>query len=339
MIDTFILEEDVVFFNYHLEKNNILHSRSQYATDSMVLLRIPYPWDSAWADSVETILKSNPKQVIVFVVELHHSSAHWITQHPTLEYYINGMIYGQPTIQQHFFMDWFSRPRDFYSRRENILNGIHNNDIPDCFTVNALLGRRKPHRDLVYNGLKDNPNVTMTYMNTHYNVTDSVQDPTQFIWEGVPQSVNYTIDQIEYDGEQISLSHVIPATVYKNTYWCLVAETNHQTGYVFLTEKIVKPILAKKPFIIAGNPKSLEMLRILGFKTFAHLIDESYDLEVDLTSRINKVIDVTNNLTLLNSNKVRAMHEQIQEIVEHNYRVMMETDWQNINLSQCIISS
>lgn len=330
----YCFDEDVSFFNYILEKDSIPYTRSQSPTNSVVLLHTPYPWTLSWANKVETVLQSNPRRVIVFVTELHEPVSNWIIQHPNLEYYSAGIVYRRSTIKQHYYMDWFAITRDFYQNREHILSDVWSSKVRDTVTVNALLGRKKPHRDIVYAGLKDNPNVVMTYMHTQHSITSNVQDPNQFVWEGKPQSVNWTIDKIDYDGEQVSLSQVIPTSIYKNTSWCLVAETNYHSGYIFFTEKIAKPILAKKPFIIAGNPHSLPVLHALGFKTFSNLIDESYDSIEDMDVRMSTVVSVTNYLTSMPPAKVRAMHDHIQLIVEHNYRVMMDTDWQRTNLDK-----
>jgi hypothetical protein len=44
-----------------------------------------------------------------------------------------------------------------------------------------------------------------------------------------------------------------------------------------MTEKTAKPIWAKRLFVMFGTPGFLKKLHELGFKTFDHVIDESYD--------------------------------------------------------------
>jgi hypothetical protein len=58
-----------------------------------------------------------------------------------------------------------------------------------------------------------------------------------------------------------------------------------QSGGAFLTEKTFKPIKHGQPFVIVGAPGSLKALRALGYRTFDHAIDNSYDLETDNTRR------------------------------------------------------
>ena len=44
------------------------------------------------------------------------------------------------------------------------------------------------------------------------------------------------------------------------------------------------------PFFVVGNPHTLKKIKRLGFKTFSMLWDESYDNELDLNTRIEKII-------------------------------------------------
>ena len=44
-----------------------------------------------------------------------------------------------------------------------------------------------------------------------------------------------------------------------------------------LTEKIFKPMMLEKPFVVNGTKGYLKELKRLGFKTFSDVIDESYD--------------------------------------------------------------
>lgn len=76
---------------------------------------------------------------------------------------------------------------------------------------------------------------------------------------------------------------------YSNGMIELVTET--ETDMFFITEKIIKPIQAKIPFVVIGSYKFLYNLRKLGFKTFDSIIDESYDQEIDLNIRIERAFE------------------------------------------------
>lgn len=89
---------------------------------------------------------------------------------------------------------------------------------------------------------------------------------------------------------------------------------NTHRRYGFITEKTFKPISMGHPFTVIGNNKTLEMLRLFGFRTFQHAgIDESYDLEVDDHKRLQMVLDET-----LRVSKEGFHRRAASEIVRHN---------------------
>ena len=53
-----------------------------------------------------------------------------------------------------------------------------------------------------------------------------------------------------------------------------------------LTEKAFKPMLNARPFVLLGSAGSLHLLRAMGFRTFASLINESYDAINDGQQRV-----------------------------------------------------
>jgi hypothetical protein len=122
----------------------------------------------------------------------------------------------------------------------------------------------------------------------------------------------------------MSLSQVVPISVYNQTHYSLVAETNFSNSYNFYTEKIVKPIMAGRLFIAIAGQGYLEFLRSLGFKTFNNIIDESYDQEKDNVRRWTMALD---QFEILCSQDPDQIQNQIADIVNHNQRTMLETDW------------
>ncbi len=70
--------------------------------------------------------------------------------------------------------------------------------------------------------------------------------------------------------------------------WNVVTETVFYDEKLHLTEKIFKPIVTKRPFILVAAAGNLAYLKSYGFKTFDRWIDESYDNETDHDVRIQK---------------------------------------------------
>jgi hypothetical protein len=80
----------------------------------------------------------------------------------------------------------------------------------------------------------------------------------------------------------------IPEHLYTHSYCNLVLETffdADQSNGAFVTEKTYKCIKFGQPFVIIGTPNSLQCLRDDGYRTFDHVIDNSYDSITDNQQR------------------------------------------------------
>ena len=88
--------------------------------------------------------------------------------------------------------------------------------------------------------------------------------------------------------------HFYNPTWYAQTNFSMVSEARVQwptrsATARFVTEKTFKPIAAQHPFVVYGTPGTLTYLHELGFETFGHVIDESYDHVTDSVSRLQAI--------------------------------------------------
>jgi len=83
---------------------------------------------------------------------------------------------------------------------------------------------------------------------------------------------------------------------YTDTYFSLVTETVHKYPYSFRTEKIWKPIAIGHPWIAVANQGFYRDMRNLGFQTFGHVIDESFDLIENNQDRLERVSQLVRDL-------------------------------------------
>ena len=104
--------------------------------------------------------------------------------------------------------------------------------------------------------------------------------------------------------------------------WCTIvseAQYNDSQGSVFLSEKTFKPIACSHPFQILGAKGSLKELKKLGYLTFGHLFDESYD-ELDNIERMELIVD---NCRSLADNRDALQHfKWMKARVEYNRNVL-----------------
>ena len=116
----------------------------------------------------------------------------------------------------------------------------------------------------------------------------------------------------------------------------IVGETYLDHPGVFFTEKTIKPIISKCPFIILGQPGSLTELRKLGFKTFGPLIDESYDLIQDHDERMLAVANEVLRLSELSDSDFGGIKEQTIEVCEHNFHNLHNFSDRAFNINDLI---
>jgi len=87
---------------------------------------------------------------------------------------------------------------------------------------------------------------------------------------------------------------IVDGEAYRDTYFSLVTETVFNYPYSFRTEKIWKPVAVGHPFIAVANAGFYKGLHRMGFKTFGHVVDESFDNidnNQDRIERINQVVE------------------------------------------------
>ena len=89
---------------------------------------------------------------------------------------------------------------------------------------------------------------------------------------------------------------LIDGEAYRDTYFSLVTETVFNYPYSFRTEKIWKPIAVGHPWIAVANRGFYKDLQNLGFKTFSHVIDESFDMIDNNQDRIERIATVVEDL-------------------------------------------
>lgn len=291
---------------------------------NLALFHIPFPYNTKFEQEIDTALIQHD-HIAIIGSELHLNTVDFITryQHPKITFFLCGFINGITAPQ---WMDWFSTSVAFY-KQNNILDQL-TPYIPKTKIFDILLGQPKPHRTHIYNYINHNElndRVVMTYMK---DFTKSIQqqDESGWIWESEPtvNEFKWTVTMVEYHGFELSLSQIIPINIYNQTAYTIVAETTFDNHYSFYTEKIVKPILAERLFLVLGGQHYLRNLRSMGFKTFDTIVDESYDDEADNNTRFGMVCEEMRKLI---NRPQQEVLDSIRPITEHNRKVMLETDW------------
>jgi hypothetical protein len=116
--------------------------------------------------------------------------------------------------------------------------------------------------------------------------------------------------------------------IYKQIPIEIVCETSESEDSSTTTEKMFRPVLYRRPFLLISGRGRLAEYRNphqyfgehLTLRTFNHVISDAYDLDEGLP-RVDHVFDILYDL--INTGKIHTLLEQCQEDIEHNYQTAM----------------
>lgn len=112
---------------------------------------------------------------------------------------------------------------------------------------------------------------------------------------------------------------------YTKSLVSIITETLCYDEAVTETEKTLKAIAHKQPFILVAAPKALHYLRSHGYQTFSQWWDESYDEVEDHYDRIVAIGKVCQDINSWDRNKKAQFLEESKQILQHNYDKMKST--------------
>ncbi len=114
---------------------------------------------------------------------------------------------------------------------------------------------------------------------------------------------------------------------HSDAYFNFVIESE-LTGPVRLTEKVFKAIKNCQPFVIAGACGSIQQLREMGYRTFDHVVDHSYDSIEDTTQRWEAVC--AEMCRIAKSKKTHSMYVDCKDDLIHNQTLFLNKEPENI---------
>lgn len=143
------------------------------------------------------------------------------------------------------------------------------------------------------------------------------------------------LEQAPYYSDQLSQQQrndhsQTPEYYHSDAYCNIVIETHFdadQSGGTFLTEKTFKPIKHGQLFFIAGPAGSLQALRKLGYRTFDHLLDNSYDQIADNTQRWQKLLGSIKQA----QSQLPELYKRAQNDIRYNQQLFLQPKTERLN--------
>jgi len=136
---------------------------------------------------------------------------------------------------------------------------------------------------------------------------------------------NYGIPNSDIDGD-VGVPNDVASlgshSVWQETFVNVVTET--VTHGKFLSEKIWKPIIGKRPFMLVGPPRSFDQLHDWGFKTFNDFWNEEYnDFEED--EQIEDICALLRILDGMSIVQLKNLYAEMQPILDYNHKHFFTT--------------
>lgn len=205
-----------------------------------------------------------------------------------------------------------------YLRDANLLDQALWTNLDPTIGVGTLINGQGTTR-LTYNGQNAlHIQIPAHYLPAKYEAEryqDSVTDLKDIVMEPSFDRIKKFLFKNEWGDVYLN------SEAYLDTYFSLVTETAFVINHSFRTEKIWKPIAIGHPFIVASTQGYYRDLKNLGFRTFSHLIDESFDTIDDPQDRIERISAVVKDLC---QQDLPAFITAADEVCKYNQQLLEE---------------
>jgi hypothetical protein len=128
----------------------------------------------------------------------------------------------------------------------------------------------------------------------------------------------WIVDQVPVGGDLSARFGFHEYKLWQSSFMHIVNETVFYEPKLHLTEKIFKPIVAQRPFLLVAAPGNLAYLRNYGFKTFGAWIDESYDVIQDPDKRLDAIAGEIKRVQAMSLPNLRQLLAEMTPVLEHN---------------------
>lgn len=110
--------------------------------------------------------------------------------------------------------------------------------------------------------------------------------------------------------------------LYKDIFIDILSESHVMGNTFFPTEKTIRPMWLKKPFIIFGSRNYLDYLTQMGFRTFNDFWSEDYD-GYDGRDRFIMILNLIDDLAKKSKLELQQMYWDMQYTLDHNYNLLL----------------
>lgn len=123
------------------------------------------------------------------------------------------------------------------------------------------------------------------------------------------------------------------ASFYQNSFMSVLTESSAVGPGCYISEVVFKAIVFMHPFMILGQPRTLEILREWGFDTFDDVFDNSYDLEDDMFKRTEMVLHQMEIINKLSPEELKEKTLELKDRLVYNKNRYFSREFKEITKS------
>ena len=212
--------------------------------------------------------------------------------------------YDETTIPNKLFLSWNRRHK------------AHRNMLAVLFNKNNLLDRSYFSMSREEPEFPDRKfeDIFETYWLEAFNLTsDDVMD--------LVNKLPLVVDGKTAINDMIKINQSSSENFYKDSLISVITETNFLENEISMTEKSIKPVKEKHPFIMVGVKGTLKAYHGLGYKTFSDFWSEDYDNIEHGWARLREIIKICNEIAQWDDAKILDFKEKVKPIVDHNFQI------------------
>ena len=342
-------KRNILFFEIsrgELEFKRILKTYQTWVIDNNVnilLANIADPTHEVGFKKLYNIIqKSDLKNYVHFIDSNIILKKYWKTQ--TFDFFIEEIISFGEDMERELFGYGSNNELGYVSEKieENELDNFRNKKF---LSFNRVLSTRYHRSKLFFDYFRFNlhkDNYFSFLQNENfYDGTDwfqGLKDDNEYKHEFMDDCISklpITLDTNDWKGgySGFRTNDTFKKELFLNSCINIVTETSFQYNELFLSEKILKPIVMYQPFIVFSSVHYLKRLKEIGFKTFDAFWDESYDDVEDWEDRYNKVLLLILELNNKSIDELNNLYKNLKHICIYNRNhllTMKKNSWPKI---------
>jgi hypothetical protein len=128
--------------------------------------------------------------------------------------------------------------------------------------------------------------------------------------------------QFSFNKHGFNTSGTFKKELFLNSCINIVTETSFYMNELFISEKVLKPILMYQPFIMIGPYRYLKRLKTYGFKTFSEFWNEEYDEIKNSNDRIKIIINLIHELNKKSIDELNELYKKTKDICIYNRKLL-----------------